>query len=860
MVQIVRIYMNSGQLKKSARYRITENAPRFSWAAKATHQNAVQKAYSLQVRSDDALLWDTGWVETQAQEVCYTGKPLPTEQKLYVRVAVRDDLGDESAPVEESFYLSGLEEQPLGWIAASDDQPGKAVYFRKEFTLTGEVKRAVMYVCGLGYHQLYINGNRLDELVLDPLHSDYTKSCYYTMLPELASSLLAGENCLGVVLGDGWRRNEVILRRRGKNIHKARFMGIPQLSLSLRIEYTDGRKEVIGTDESWGWTHGAIVENNLFDGETYDARLRLPGWNLPGACDVPFEKVALVDAPGGKPRVATVEPITEHESIAPKTITMVDSNTCIIDFGANIAGYCRLRLPSNMEHGQIITATHSEMLDDDGRLFMNTLRTAKATDTYIACGDERDLTYWQPLFNYHGFRYVQITGWPLITKDDVVAVTIHTDIKNGSFFTCGNALVNAIQDVILRTEKDNLMGILTDCPQRDERAAWMNDTTVRFEETPYNFDISRLFPKVIQDLLDVQNPDGSITCTAPFVFGTRPADPVCSAFLVAGLEAVMHTGNMALLQEAYDHFAGWEECLSTRAEDYIIKYSHYGDWAAPVYACPAEEDRRSAVTPGIFMSTGYYYYNAALLARFADMLGRAEDKRRFEELAENIRQAMLKTWWNEETGQMATGSQGCQSFALWLNILPENKRALAAQRLHEDLVANDYRFTTGNLTTRYLFDALTEYGYLEDAWKLIARDTYPSFGYMLQNEATTLWERFELKNSGAVYSHNHPMYGAVGYWFYAYLAGIKLVKPGAAEVDIHPYFPKDLLSANALLETARGDIVVRWVKRFGKTVLHVTVPMGVKANIYFAGQHHTVGSGFWTYEVEGDVAGDCAPC
>lgn len=845
--------MNNNRLRKSERYRLTEETPRFSWAARVNHPNAAQKAYRMQVCSEDALLWDTGWVESAEQEARYEGEPLPVEKKLYLRVAVRDDLGDECAPLEEYFYVSGLRDTELSWIAASEDIPNAAIYFRKEFAISGEVKRAVLYACGLGYHQLFLNGKKLDNAVLDPLHSDYTKSCYYTMLPEVAGHLQPGDNSLCVILGEGWRRNAELLQRRGNNLQKSRFMGAPQLSAVLKIVYADGRVEVISTDESWRWTHGAIVFNHLFDGETYDARVALPNWNQAERLRGDFSPAIRVNSPGGVPRTATLEPITEHEILKPKTVTVLDENTCLVDFGVNIAGYCRIRIPRGMKNGQMLSLLHAEILDNDGRVFTNSLRTAKATDTYIASGSEPEETYWKPSFTYHGFRYVQITGWPFLTKEDIVAISIHTDVDNESHFTCGSALVNQIQENIVRTEKDNLMGILTDCPQRNERSAWMNDASVRFQETSYNFGVGALFPKIVRDLMDAQGEDGSITCTAPFVFGTRPADPVCSAFLVAGMEALMHTGNLKLIEESYDAFAAWERCLGNRTENHIATYSHYGDWAGPEYACLAEADPHSAVTPGIFMSTGYYYYNAVLLGRFASVLGKQEDQKYYEELAQAIRQAMLEKWWDETTYTVATGSQGCQTFALWLGILPEHQRAMAARRLRDDLIANDYRITTGNLTTRYLFEVLCDYGYVDEAWTLITREKYPSLGYMIQNEATTIWERFELRMNGRVNSYNHPMYGAVGYWFYAYLAGIKPEKPGFSEVTIAPCCPKKLLSVGASLQTIRGELTVRWIKREGKTYLYVSIPFGVKATVVFGGQIHVVGSGFWTFERENET-------
>lgn len=844
--------MNYSPLRKTGRYRVTEGMPRFSWAVKAAHQNAVQKSYSLQIYSGDHILWDTGWIETEQQYFQYDGAPLPAEQKLTVRITVQDDRGDKSLPADETFYVSGLDRETPGWIAASEDVPEKTVYFRKDFTLSGEVKSAVLYSCGLGYHKLYLNGKAIDDAVLDPLHSDYTKTCYYTMLPDLQDSLKQGANCLGIMLGEGWRRNKGVYSLSFMEGRTINFFGLPQLSASLRIQYTDGREEIYNTDESWQWSHGALVSNNLFNGETYDASQTCCGWNEPDGQLVGFVAAVKVPTPGGQSRVMTMEPITEHEKFPVKTITMLDENTCLVDFGVNIAGYCRIRLPKGMKSGQTISIQHAEMLDEDGSAFTEPLRSAAATDTYIAAGDERDLDEWQPLFTYHGFRYAQITGWPLITKDDIVAISVYSDIDTVNFFTCGSALVNTIQKNLVQTEKDNLVGILTDCPQRDERQGWMNDATARFEETPYNFNIGKLFPKVVKDILDVQGEDGSITCTAPYVFGTRPADPVCSAFLIAGLEALMHTGNLDIIREAYDGFAKWEDFLVENSIDYIVNYTYYGDWASPGYACWNGDmnEARSGVTPGVFMSTGYSYYNSVLLARFAEMLGRTQDQQRYAAQAEKIKAAMLEKWWDAETGKIATASQACQSFALWLGILPENKRSLAALRLHEDLVANDYRITTGNLCTLYMLCVLADYGYVEDAWAILTREEYPSFGYMIQNEATTIWERFELSKMARMNSHNHPMYGSVGHWLYAYLAGIKPVSPGFDEVNIRPYFPKSLLSAQASIQTVKGELTVRWVKRYEKTSLYVTVPFGMIANVTFAGETYKVGSGFWTYEVE----------
>lgn len=842
MNNITQIRMNHARLEKGARYRITDRAPVFSWAVQAQHKNAVQEAYSLQIECEDVRLFDSGWVLTESQQVRINGISLPIDRPLTVTVRVRDNLGDESKPYREVFYAADPSFSAPKWIAASTDEPGKVVYFRRNFAVSGTVRYATLYICGLGYHKVYLNGNEADKALLDPLHSDYTASCYFTVLPELQHFLHPGDNCLAVAVGEGWRRAKGVCTV-DPNLDTVHFFGQPQLSACLRINYADGSTEMVTTDNLWNWTHGAITQNDLFNGETYDAEKVVPEWNRCG-CSGVFSPVTIVKAPGGVARINTVQPIAEQDVLTPQAVIPLDSDTYLVDFGVNIAGVCRLNLPNNMKPGQRITVAHAEMLRADGRIFSAPNRSAAQTDTYIAAGNEFDLSEWQPQFTYHGFRYAQVTGYPFLNMQDIRAVSMHTDIVADSYFVCGNPLVNAIQNAVLRTEKNNIHGILTDCPQRDERMGWMNDATVRFEETPYNFHVGRLFPKVVQDILDTQQDDGSITCTAPHVFGCRPADPVCSSFLIAGLESMLHEGDIDTIRTAYDGFLSWQKCLAAHTEGDIVNYSYYGDWAGPEYACLMPEWPYSAVTPGEFISTGYYYYNALLLARFADLLGMSEESALRMADAERIRNAMLARFCNGETGVVATGSQGCQSFALWLGILPENQRPLAAKRLHDDLVENNYRITTGNLCTRYLFDVLTENGYLEDAWTLITRNNYPSIGYMLQNEATTIWERFELKDSSAMNSHDHPMYGAVGYWFYAYLAGIRPISSGYDVVEIRPFFPQKLLSVNAAVDTPKGLLTVRWVRRYGKRSLYVSVPFGVKAQVIFDGKVEVVGSGY----------------
>ena len=307
----------------------------------------------------------------------------------------------------------------------------------------------------------------------------------------------------------------------------------------------------------------------------------------------------------------------------------------------------------------------------------------------------------------------------------------------------------------------------------------------------------------------------------------------------------MHTGNTQIISEAFDKFKAWEDYLLSRSDDYIVNYSYYGDWASPAACCINEEDAKSAITPGILMSTGYSYYNCKQLAYFASILGKKAEEAHYSEVAGKIRDAFLDKWFDTKTGKVATGSQACQTFPLWLGIIPEEHKQKAVQVLREALLKNGYKLTTGNLCSRYIFDVLTQNGCVDDAWEIITGDEYPSLGYMIQNEATTVWERFELKKNPSMNSHNHPMYGAVDYWLYAYVCGIKPTSPGWKTFEVKPYLPKKLLSAHAQVETPYGNITVKWLKQYGKTQLYVTVPFGTVATVEFGGKTHTLNAGFY---------------
>jgi len=860
MLTLINPTANHARLKADARSRLVDGSRPLTlgWGAESDRKGAYQSACRVCI-SAPGLSHDTGWVEKRGQEITLSGISLPQGIESRVRIAIRDDTGEESAWLETSVINAHVDWN-APWIGEKTNEYRKTICLRREFEITKPVSSMTAYACGIGYQHITVNGKPADDAYLDPANTDYSKTLNYAVYTGLEKHLTAGKNCIGAMVASGWRQNILVTGELRSRLSKDKglieplqkdkpFSGRLQLTMMILIRYADGSSEWLRTGEDWQAGFTANEYSDLFDGEIYNASLTSPGWNKAGYTG--FSPAVTVDAPGGIMLPMLISPIRAMDTLSPVCSWNLEKNQWIVDFGRNIAGVLRVKLPKNLKKGDKIRLLHAEELDEDGTLYTLPLRDAKATDEYIAAGNEFDLSEWQPMFTYHGFRYALIEG--ISESPSVQAVELHTDLETHSFFRSGDATANLVHELCVNTERANQHSILTDCPQRDERQGWLNDATVRFEETPYNFDIGRIFPKIIHDIADTQV-NGAIANTAPHVFGYEEADPVCASYLVAAMEAWMHTGNLNVVAEYYAGFAAWENHILAHARDYIIYFDGYGyngDWAGPDYACLKDENGVitpfSAVTPLEFMYTCFSLMNLQMLKRMAQALGKEDDAHFWQETAEKTKKAILDKWYDAETTCMCTGSQACQAFSVYLHVLTGEDAARAVKRIHDELSSNGFMITTGNLCTRYLVDVLSDFGYTDDAWKLITRTEYPSIGYMIQNEATTVWERFELKKDPAMNSHSHPMYGSVDSWFFTRLLGVKPTQAGFSAFTIAPVFPKGLLSAQGVIDTVKGDISVRWMKRYGQTHLHVTVPFGCTAKITFSGKTFKAESGFHTF-------------
>lgn len=816
--------------------------PTFSWSIYSDLEGGFQNSYRITVFDRKGLTWDSGEVFNKSPKAVYDGKPLVSGEKYKVTLCVKDSRNCISEEKTAEFCYLAPRKWKAKWITTKEEKDG-AKYFFKGFNLKEKPIRATLYVSGLGYQFITVNGEDVEKSYLNPAISAYNERCYYT-ITDISNVLQVGKNRVCAIVGNGWRN----LKRYFSDLphtenHRPVFMGDTRFIAEIELVY-ENRIEYVSTDTNWLSGYGAITDNSIFDGEVYDSTKNILGWDTECFSGEGLLDSIVCQSSVGELVPQTLPPVIEQRRITAKNIYKLKEDSYIVDFGENIAGIGCLSLPNGLTAGRKITIEYAEEVFE-GDIGKETLRYAKAVDVYIA--SDNNLKEWIPRTTYHGFRYAKISGLGMRPLEDtLVAIVFCNDIKNKSYFKCGSAVVNQIYENAIRTEMGNLHHLATDCPQRDERLGWMNDATVRFEAMPYAFNTSRMFNKILQDIADEQDKEkGGITCTAPFVWGSRPADPVCSSFLIAGLQCFIHYGDIEPIRKFYEPFKKWNECLSslTNAEG-IVEYSKYGDWAGPADCCVGGFDgQQSALTDPYLMSTGYHYYNYKLLADFAEMLGKTDEKAEFLKKAEKVRSAFLSKWVDVQSGKVDRGSQGAQAFALWLGILPSECELKAAELMYEAVKTAEYRLTTANLTTKYLMEMLAKYGYTDAAWKILTREEYPSWGYMIQHGATTIWERFEQKRGSGMNSHNHPMYGVVYSWLYQYLLGVKPIESGFTNFEISPVFPTGLRYAEGAVDTLLGRIYVCWRKEFNKVYVTVDVPFGATAELILPNGKQTLTSG-----------------
>lgn len=815
--------------------------PRLSWVPRHEGTDQYQRAYQVIIADDQALvadgkgnIWDTGKVEcSRSVNIVYEGQKLESCHKYYWRVRWWDKDDTVSPYSDIAEFETGIldqDEWSAAWIANGDDaspdsvtveakhnlRPGSLL--RKEFDIEKEVKAAKVYIAGLGYYELRINGGKVEDRVLDPGQTDYRKTVLYSVY-DVTVPLQPGANAIGVMLGNGrycsfrWRDDDLFGYDR-----------FPCLRAELHITYTDGSKEKIVTDTTWQVKRGPVGINGIYYGELYDARMEIDGWDQPGLDDPGWVQAVTVDPPGGVMRAQLMPPIRVTKRLQPVALLNPDPGVYIYDLGQNITGWVRLKVEG--QRGTEVKMRFAEVLDDCGRLDTRINREAKATDTYILKG--KGVEVYEPRFTYHGFRYVEITGYPGTPGlDSVEGCFVHTDVGYTGGFSCSHQLFNQIHQNVIYGQLANLMSVPTDCPQRDERLGWMGDAQLVAEEAIYNFDMAAFYVKYLQDIKDAQKEDGTLSDVVPPYWPLYPADPAWgTAYITLVWEMYRFYHDLEILKEHYDSMKKYVESLQSIEEDGLVTHVKYGEWCPPGSVPPKRNPRE--------MTSAFYYYHDTLrLGQIAELIGEGEDAVELQKKADAIREAFNEKYFKPETMSYGNNDQTSNVLGLQLGLAPEGMGEAVVKNLVSEITQYaDYHFDTGIIGTRYMLDTLSEWGYKEVAYRMMAQESYPSLGYMIKEGATTLWERWEKLTGQGMNSHNHIMLGTVDTWFYKFLAGIQLGRPGWEEVIIRPTIPTALDHASASIKTLKGQITSGWKRNRCGFEMAVTIPVNTKAAFY----------------------------
>lgn len=830
--------------------------PRFSWKLLSEVKNTEQRGYQIKLMSENKnVVWEVSKASEQSILIPYTGPMLSSKTKYFWQVKIKDNHGNSSAWSARRHFQTGLKstDWTAKWIGVNGQDTALASpLLRKTFTSKKKVVSALAYLTAKGLYEAAINGKRISNHYFAPGWTSYHNHIQYQVY-DVTDHIRNGENVIGVVLGDGWYKGRI-----GFNYQKQFYGNSRALLMQLELVFSDGTKETIDSDDTWKFNYGPIVSSNIYDGETYDARKELDGWdNIAFDAKTEWKGVKILN-PGAEKLVGmSGPPVSKHEKFKALRIFKTPQGETVVDFGQNMVGWVSLKAKGSS--GTTISIRHAEVLDNAGNFYTTNLRSAKQTNTFTLRDNVEQI--FEPHFSFQGFRYVKVDGYPgELKKEDISAVAIYSDMKPTGKFSTSDSLLNQLQHNIEWGQRGNFVDVPTDCPQRDERLGWTGDAQAFASTAAYNMDVSGFFTKWMKDVSFDQLSDGSVPFVVPNVLTERDAGATGWGDVATIIPWQMYVSyaDKGILIAQYSSMKKWVDFMSSKSTNNLWNTGfHFGDWL--FYRPNDDTDGRSAVTDKYMIAQTFYAHSTQLLINSAKVLHKAEDVLKYEMLLKNIKSA-FQIEYMTTSGKLVSNTQTAYVLALQFDMLPENLRSQAADRLVANIKDYGNHLTTGFLGTPYLCHVLSRFGHLDVAYDLLLQKSYPSWLYPVTKGATTIWERWDgIKQDGTfqnpgMNSFNHYAYGAIGDWMYKNIAGINPVteQPGYKNIVIAPQPGGNLTYAIGELETAYGTVKSSWTISKGIFKLDVTIPVNTTALIVLpkTGKKEQIGSGNYHFECQ----------
>ncbi len=684
---------------------------------------------------------------------------------------------------------------------------------RKEFSINKKIEKAYSIISGLGFYELRINGQKVGNKVLDPIFTNYDKTVLYSTY-DITNMLQKGNNAVGIMLSNGWYNSHT---KGAWNYNSAPWRDKPKALMDIVIKYTDGTTDTICTNDTWTGSNGPLVADAIRNGEVYDARLEQPGWDKPDFDYSIWDFAIIADAPKGTLKPEIMPGAIVHETIAPVAITEPQKGVYIIDIGVNISGWAKLKISG--EPGQKITMRYGEKLKDGMLDTKNisglTYSGPFQTDTYYLKG--KGTEQWNPRFVYHGFRYIEVTGLKEKPKPDTIrAQFVYTNFKNIGTFQCSNELFNTIQEITDRSYKSNFVGLPTDCPHR-EKNGWTADAHLAAELAMFNYENVPAYEKWLRDFKDDQDKDGRYSCIIPSPgWGARDLTEWDSAYIIIAWYLYKYHNDTQVIEDNYENMKKYMENVARRiGSSYIVTFG-LGDWCNDF----------GAQSPNQLTATAYFYYDTVIMKKFAEILGKSQDVDYFNNLSANVKKAYNNKFY-KGNGIYVDGQQTCLAMSLFYDLVEESQREAVQNKLVEAIQAADNHHDVGILGAKCIFRVLCDMGRNELAFTTLNQKTMPSYGYWIENGATSLYENWSL-NPGSM---NHIMFGDISAWFFSCLGGINAdpTQPGFKRTIIKPAFTKGIDWVATSYLSPYGQIQSNWKFDDSNYTCQLEIPANTEA-------------------------------